>query len=238
MENDPTARTLTLLTLLQPGTEWTATALADRLGVSARTVRRDVDRLRRLGYVIHARPGPSSAYRLGPGHAIPPLLFTADEVAVITAGLHLIAPHLRGDNSAAVALAKLDQVLPHRLRRRAAAVDLALEVLGDEYGVTAQTVGTVADAVAESGRIRFTYRNGNGVSSVRVVDPHRHVHREGRWYLVGFDLDRDDWRAFRFDRISAVDRIPGTYRRREFPEESAGRWFDTDFGRVGERRRR
>ncbi|GAB2655916.1 hypothetical protein GCM10027068_39780 [Prescottella soli] len=153
---------------------------------------------------------------------------------MITAGLRLIAPHLKGDNSAAVAPAKLDQVLPQRLRCRAAAIDLAIEVLEEDHSVTAQTVGAVADAVAESGRIRFTYRDENGAWSSRVVDPHRHVHSAGHWYLVGFDFDRGDWRTFRFDRISAVDRIAGTYRRRDFPEESIGRWFGTEFGRANE----
>lgn len=232
MTSNPTARALTLLAVLQTGADWSAAALAERLGVSERTVRRDVDRLRRLGYAITARPGPASTYRLGPGQAIPPLLFTADEIAAIVAGLRLIAPRLQGDESAGVALAKLEQVLPPALRRRADAIDLATEVLGEDHALTAQAVGLVADAVAESGRIRFAYRDGNAATSARVVDPYRHVLSAGRWYLVGFDLDRDDWRTFRFDRISAVERVPGVYRRREFPDASIGHWFDTDFGRV------
>ena len=233
MESDPTARALTLLSVLQVGADWNAATLAERLGISARTVRRDVDRLRGLGYAITARPGPGSVYRLGAGATIPPLLFTADEIAAIVAGLRLIAPRLQGDESAQVALAKLEQVLPPGLRRRADAIDLATEVLEEDHAVAAQDVGIVADVVAEAGRIRFAYLDGNAVSSARLVDPYRHVLRAGRWYLVGFDLDRDEWRTFRFDRISGVERVPGTYRRREFPDASIGRWFATDFGRLG-----
>ncbi|WP_052314128.1 helix-turn-helix transcriptional regulator [Nocardia thailandica] len=232
MDQDPTARTLTLLGLLQTGGAWPAATLAARLGVGVRTVRRDVDRLRGLGYPIRVRPGPGSGYRLGPGTSIPPLRFTADEVVALIAGLRMAAPRLRGDDSAATALAKLEQILPGSLRRRAAAVDLAVAVLDQDHAVPAATVGLVADAVAESGRLRFDYRDRHGQATTRTVDPYRHVLGDGRWYLVGFDVDRDDWRTFRFDRITAVRRVPGTYHPRPFPADSLGRWFATDFGRA------
>jgi len=240
MASDPSTRALELLSVLQRGGEWTAAVLAARLGVSTRTVRRDVERLRRLGYRVDSRPGPSSAYRLRAGRSVPPLLFTADEVAILVAGVRLIAPRLASAESAGgadraddadSALAKLENVLSPALRQRAHAMDLATEVLDDAHGVSVQVVGALADAVAESGRVRFGYRDRNDAASVRTVDPYRHVYRAGHWYLVGFDLDRDEWRTYRMDRIGSVERIPGTYRRRDLPGESLGRWFDTDFGR-------
>lgn len=228
----PTERALRLLALLQSRAGWTADELAGRLRVSSRTVRRDVDGLRRLGYAVEARPGPGSTYRLVPGVSVPPLLFDPDEITAVVAGLRLVRARLPGDDSAARALAKLDQVLPNRLRRRAAATDLATEVLEDgDPAVAAATVGIVADAVADGGRVRFTYRDQRGQSSIRLVAPYRHVLTGGRWYLIGLDLDRDDWRTFRFDRVTDIERVPGTSRLREFPDDSISRWFATDFGR-------
>lgn len=231
MADDPTTRALELLALLQRGGEWQAAVLAARLGVSPRTVRRDIDRLRRLGYRVDSRPGPASAYRLRPGRSVPPLLFTADEVALLVAGVRLIAPHVADRAHLDTVLAKLENVLPPSLHQRAHAVDVATEVLGEAHDVNAETVGAMADAIAESGRIRFAYRDRRDAPSVRVVDPYRHVYRSGYWYLVGFDLDRDTWRTYRMDRIGEVERVPGTYRRRDPPDESIARWFGTDFGR-------
>lgn len=232
MEQDPTARALALLSLLQSRSQWSATELADRLGTSLRTLRRDAHRLRDLGYTIDARPGPGSVYRLAPGLSIPPLLFTADEVSALVAGLHLVQTRTC-DDAAASALAKLDQVLPASLRRRATATDLAIEALDDaEPLIRATSIGAVADAIAEQGRIRFHYIDRRGGLSSRLIDPHRHVLGAGHWYLVGYDVDRDDWRTFRFDRVTDIERIPGTYRRREFPDESVQRWFAADFGRA------
>ena len=231
MPDDPTARTLRLLALLQSRTRWPAAELARRLKVSSRTLRRDTDRLRRLGYAIEARPGPGSTYRLVPGVAVPPLLFEPGEITAVIAGLKLIQSQLPADDAAS-ALAKLDQVLPPALRRRAAATDLATQVLdAPDPGLSAQSVGLVADAVAEQGRIRFAYRDQHGLGSARLVDPYRQVLRAGHWYLVGFDLDRDDWRTFRFDRVTDLERVPGVYQRHEFPDDSIAHWFTTDFGR-------
>ena len=232
MPDDPTARALSLLALLQSRTPRTAAELARRLGVSRRTLRRDTERLRRLGYAVEARPGPGSTYRLTPGVTVPPLLFEPDEITAVIAGLQLVRSQLPADDAATSALAKLDQVLPPALRRRAAATALATEVLDDPGpGITAQNAGLVADAVAELGRIRFRYTDQHGRGSTRLAEPYRHVLRAGHWYLVAFDLDRDDWRTFRFDRVSGLERVPGTYRHRPFPEDSIGRWFRSDFGR-------
>lgn len=233
METDPTARALTLLALLQSGAARSGADLARRLGVSARTVRRDAERLRRLGYVVHARPGPGGTYRLLPGVTVPPLLFDADEVTAVVGGLRLLHARLPDDDAAARALAKLDRVLPARLRQQLTAADLALEVLEEgPPGVTATAVAQVADAIAADGRLRFGYRDRSGRTATRLVDPHRHVLRQGQWYLVGYDLGRRDWRVYRFDRVTAVERVPGTYRRPAFPDESVARWFDTDLGRT------
>ena len=231
MPDDPTARTLRLLALLQSRTRWPAAELARRLKVSSRTLRRDTERLRRLGYAIEVRPGPGSTYRLAPGVAVPPLLFEPDEITAVIAGLKLVRSQLPADDAAASALAKLDQVLPPALRRRATATDLATEVLEDpDPGITAQSAGLVADAVAEQGRIRFSYQDQHGRRSTRLVDPYRHVLRGGHWYLVGYDQGRDDWRTFRFDRVTDLERVPGVYRQHEFPD-SIGHYFRTDFGR-------
>jgi predicted DNA-binding transcriptional regulator YafY len=234
VDRDPTARALTLLSLLQSRPQWAATELAVRLGTSVRTVRRDAHRLRRLGYTIQARPGPGSTYQLVPGLSIPPLLFTSEEVTAIVTGLRLIHTRLHDDASAG-ALAKLDQVLPINLRRRAAATDLATEVLDDAGPATAAAIGAVADAVADDGRIRFMYVDQRGRSSTRLVEPYRHVLRAGRWYLVGYDVDRDEWRTFLFDRVTEVERVRGNYQGHDFPHESIGRWLATDFGRLDSR---
>ncbi|MFD7920990.1 helix-turn-helix transcriptional regulator [Streptomyces sp. NPDC059740] len=230
MDPTPTTRTLTLL---QSGGEWTATDLAARLGTSVRTARRDIQRLRRLGYTVEARPGPGSAYRLRPGGRLPPLLFTADEITALVAGLHLIRAWLPEEEVTASALLKLDQVLPRPLRRRAAAIDLATEVLQQPGAVvTAATVGVIADAVAEDGRLRFRYLDRHGRPSTRLVEPYRHFLRAGHWYLVAFDVERDDWRTFRLDRITDISPVAGTHRPRTFPYTSIERWLTSDFGRV------
>src|SRR4051794_5158452 len=180
MDHDPTKRTLTLLSLLQTRSAWPAAELAARLGISRRTLRRDADRLRSLGYAVVARPGPGSTYRLAPSLAIPPLLFTADEVGVMVTGLRLAQAQLH-DDAAASALAKLDQVLPPRLARRAGAADAATDVLDNgEPGADATTLGLVADAVAESGRLRFRYLDQHGRSSIRTLDPYRQLFHGGR----------------------------------------------------------
>ncbi|MGW0732275.1 helix-turn-helix transcriptional regulator [Streptomyces sp. NPDC002851] len=227
---------MTLLALLQSGGERTAADLAERLGTSVRTVRRDIQRLRHLGYTVEARPGPGSAYRLSPGVKIPPLLFTADEITALVAGLRLIRAWLPEDPVVSSALLKLDQVLPRPLRRRAAATDLATEVLQEPGAViSAATVGVIADAVAEDSRLRFRYVDQHGRPSTRLVEPYRHFLRAGRWYLVAFDVDRDDWRTFRLDRITDIAPVAGTYQPRAFPDTSIEHWLTTDFGRAAAR---
>ena len=208
--------------------------LAARLAVSPRTVRRDAQRLRDLGYDVHSRPGPGAAYRLRPGTRIPPLLLDADDVTTIITGLLILEAWSPEDPAAAVARGKIEQVLPPGLRRRAAATALSTQILRAEPAPAEwAAVGTLADAVAQSARVAFTYTDQHDRASERVIAPHRHILRGGRWYVVGFDIDRDDWRLFRLDRMREVRALPGVFAAREFPFASVEEWLTSDFGRSG-----
>ncbi|WP_255305068.1 YafY family protein [Microbacterium sp. 3J1] len=231
--DSPSNRTLHLLTLLQTGGEWSVDDLAERLDVSRRTVRRDAQRLRDLGYDVHSRPGPGAAYHLVPGTRIPPLLLSADDVATIITSLLVLETWTPDDPSASIARSKLQQTLPPALRRRAAATALSTQILREPPAPVDWTlVGTLADAVAQGARIRFDYTDQHGRASTRVVEPHRHFLRERQWYVVGFDVDRDDWRLFRLDRMRATGVLPGAYSPREFPFASIEEWLTSDFGRA------
>lgn len=226
-------RTLHLLALLQNGGDWPTAALARRLEVSERTVRRDAQRLRDLGYDVRARPGPGAGYRFHPGVKIPPLLFSEDEISAMVTGLSILGAWTQDEPTVNATLAKLDQVLPHKLRRRAAATASATRVLQRPTAVIdGVMIGVIADAVAADARIQFGYTDQRGRQSTRTVEPFRHVLRQGRWYLVGFDLNRDDWRLFCLDRIQELQTLPGTFRPHDFPDHSLERWLTTDFGRV------
>lgn len=238
MENetaDPTSRTLSLLSLLQTGRPWTVTGLANRLTVSNRTMRRDLGRLRGLGYRIETRPGPGSLVRLVASAAVPPLLFDDDEVIAVVAGLRMAEERLVDDDAAAVrAHAKLRRLLPPRLAARAAAAGAVTEVVpGGAPRVDLRTIGTLTDAAAEQGRVRFDYRDRGGNESSRVVDPVRLVVRRGQWYVVGVDWDREDWRTFRLDRVGNAERLPGTYVGHALPAASAEAYLSDDFARTG-----
>jgi predicted DNA-binding transcriptional regulator YafY len=199
------ARLLRLLSLLQARVDWSGPELAERLGVTARTVRNDVERLRGLGYPVHATPGVGGGYRLGAGAALPPLLLDDDEAVAVAVGLRTAANGtVTGIEETSVrALAKLEQVLPSRLRDRVAALHAATVEIGVRTGPTvdAQVLTAIADACRDHQRLRFDYRTHDGSPSVRSVEPHRLVHDRGRWYLVAWDTDRRDWRTFRADRI-------------------------------------
>ncbi|MEW2462304.1 WYL domain-containing protein [Microbacterium sp. NPDC047426] len=229
----PSNRTLRLLSLLQTGGEWSVPELAARLEVSARTVRRDAQRLRDLGYDVRSRPGPGAAYRLRPGTRIPPLLLDADEVTTIITALLVLETGDPADPAPAVARAKLEQTLPPALRRRAAATALSTQILQPETAaVDWALVGTLADAVAQGSRLTFDYTDQHGTASARTIEPHRHVRRTSRWYVVAFDLDRDDWRLFRLDRMGHARILPGTHTPRDFPFASVEAWLTSDFGRT------
>lgn len=204
---ETSARLLRLLSLLQAHREWSGADLAGRLGVTPRTVRRDVDRLRELGYPVHASPGTGGGYQLGAGAQLPPLLLDDDEAVAVAVGLRTAAGQgIEGIGEASVrALAKLEQVLPGRLRRRVGALNaFTVPMLrGPEPSAVDPAVLTeLANACRDSERLRFTYRDHEGSSTRRTVEPYRLVCTERRWYLVAWDVDREDWRTFRADRVT------------------------------------
>ncbi|MEU7159008.1 helix-turn-helix transcriptional regulator [Streptomyces chrestomyceticus] len=204
--SETSARLLNLLSLLQTPREWPGSELADRLRVTTRTIRRDIERLRDLGYPVHATMGAEGGYRLAAGTAMPPLLLDDEEAVAIAVGLRSAAGHtVDGIEEASVrALAKLEQVLPSRLRRRVGALGTATVPMpaGDGPTVDPAHLTALAAAVANRERLRFTYRAGDGVRSKRLVEPHRLVSAGRRWYLVAYDNEREDWRIFRVDRLS------------------------------------
>jgi predicted DNA-binding transcriptional regulator YafY len=204
---EPAARLLRLLGLLQRRAGWSAADLAERLEVDSRTVRRDVDKLRSLGYQIQGNPGVGGGYRLGGGTDVPPLLFEDDEamaVAVVL-GVSAAAAVPGIERGALTALAKLDRLLPPRLRAQLTALRAATVSLASPTEVvpTENLVG-LAQACESHQRATFSYVAQDGRHSERRVEPYRLVATDRRWYLVAYDLDRDDWRTFRVDRASAV----------------------------------
>ncbi|WP_328415922.1 MULTISPECIES: YafY family protein [unclassified Micromonospora] len=205
--SDTPARLLGLLSLLQTPREWPGSELATRLGVSLRTIRRDVERLRDLGYPVQATMGAIGGYRLVAGTAMPPLLLDDEEAVAIAVGLRTAAGHaVVGIEEASVrALAKLEQVLPSRLRHRVSALGAATEPLltWGRPTVDPEHLSALAAAVTNREQLRFTYRRRDGVGGERLVEPYKLVSAGRRWYLVGYDNDRGDWRMFRVDRISA-----------------------------------
>ena len=201
-------RLLTLLSLLQSRPVWTGAELAARLEVTPRTVRRDVDRLRRLGYPVNAVSGPAGGYELGVGGAMPPLLLDDNEAVAVAVGLRAAADgSVTGLEDATMsALAKLDQVLPRHLADRVADVAAATVQLWarDPEGVDPSVLVTAARACRRAERLRFSYTTHAGVASQRVVAPYRLVRSGPRWYLVALDAGAGEWRTFRVDRMAAA----------------------------------
>jgi predicted DNA-binding transcriptional regulator YafY len=207
---ETSARLLRLLSLLQSRSDWTSAGLADRLGVATRTVRKDVERLRGLGYPVTARPGVGGGYRLGSGASLPPLLLDDEEAVAVAAGLRAAAGgSVAGIEEASVrALAKLQPMLPARVRRKVGAFQqYAVPVPGAGPRADPSVLTTIASACRDRERLRFEYRSHGGSESRREVEPYRLIHDGRRWYLVGWDVARDDWRTFRADRITPL--VPG-----------------------------
>jgi predicted DNA-binding transcriptional regulator YafY len=224
------ARLLRLLSLLQSRPEWTGPELAARLGVTTRTIRNDVTRLRNLGYPVDAAPGTTGGYRLGVGAVLPPLLLDDDEAVAVAVGLRTAAGGtVTGIEETSVrALAKLEQVLPSRLRRRVNTLTTAtLPIPRTGPTVSATVLTALAAACREQHRLRFDYIGHDGSVSLRDTEPHRVVHTRGRWYLVAWDVDRSDWRTFRADRITP--RVPPGRRftPREPPTGDLARYVST-----------
>jgi len=218
--NGTTARVLRLLDLLQSRPVWSGTELADRLGVTTRSVRRDVERLRDLGYPVNAAHGAGGGYQLGAGRRLPPLLLDNTEAVAVAVCLRLAAGGtVEGLGEAAVrTLAKLDQVLPGRLRAQVEAIHEATVTLdAGASPVDAETLLLLARACRESERVTFAYAGPRG-SGERRVEPYRLVATGRRWYLFAWDLDREDWRSFRLDRMADAETRGWRFKPRKAPD--------------------
>ena len=202
---DTASRLLNLLSLLQARRDWSGTELAQRLEISRRTVRRDVERLRDLGYPVESVAGPAGGYRLRAGTAMPPLLVDDDEAIALAIGLRTAArAAVSGIDEAALrALVKLEQVLPSHLRRRVQALQAATATLPPGGPtVDPQALTVTAAACRDKERLRFAYEGRDGTRTRREVEPQALVHLGRRWYLVAWDPQRADWRTFRLDRLA------------------------------------
>lgn len=244
------SRTLRLLSLLQNHRFWPGAELADRLGVSPRTLRRDVDRLRELGYPVSAQPGVDGGYQLASGATLPPLVVDDEEAVALAVGLRLAtqgsvaaqADAAPGGiaEAAARALAKVTQVMPSRLRRRAEAVAAMTE--SATWGSTSQApldpdvLASAALACRDAERLRFAYTAASGAQTERHVEPHRLVALDRRWYLVAYDVTRNDWRSFRLDRIADVPQPTGArFRPRVLPAKDAAEFVRRNITAPGAR---
>ncbi|MEU3019196.1 YafY family protein [Nocardiopsis sp. NPDC007018] len=237
---DTSQRMLRLLSLLQNGRAWSGSDLTAALGTSPRSLRRDVDRLRALGYPVESLRGPGGHYRMVAGNAVPPLMFEDDEVVTVALGLRMVAGGLSGvlgaEEGAERALGKIERVLPPRLARRtvtlAAAVDPGRRVWP---GTPVDVLTGLGEAVAAGHRIRMTHRGRDGRELRREVDPYRLVLLRGRWYLFAWDRDREDWRSFRLDRITGVTPTRAVFDPRELPAEDLAAYLEEGFGAGPER---
>lgn len=203
------ARLLALLSLLQQRREWSGPELAGRLEVGPRTIRRDVEKLRELGYPIEAAPGVAGGYRLRAGAQMPPLQLDDAEAVAVAVGLRSAASgSISGiEEHSVAALAKLEQLLPAHLRDRVRALADATTTFGSTGPrIDAEDLALLAGACRDGIRLQFAYTAKDGAATDREVEPSAVVHTGWRWYLVAFDLGRDDWRTFRVDRISAPHR--------------------------------
>ncbi len=219
--SDPTSRVLRLLSLLQTYRFWPGPELAGALEVSERTVRRDVDRLRELGYSVDATPGVAGGYRLSAGTTLPPLVLDDDEAVAIAVGLRAAAgASIDGIEDLSIrAMAKLEQVLPDRLRRRVTAVHANVTSMRWAGGpsVDPDALALLAQGCRDDEEVRFEYEARDGEQTSRLVQPHHLVSAGHRWYLVAWDVRRDDWRTFRLDRLSETRLAGRRFQPREVP---------------------
>ena len=215
---------LALLSLLQSRRDWPGQVLAERLDVTARTVRRDVERLRGLGYSIAAVKGPDGGYRLAAGSELPPLLFDDEQAVAIAVALQSVpSSGVDLDDAAARALTTVRTVMPSRLRHRIDGIRFT------DAGASARVDPSVLEAVSLAVRdrriLRFDYR-GDESRPPRRVEPHAVVVRRGRWYLIGWDQEQADWRIFRLDKVSLKFAAGSPFARREIPTGAAGSFLD------------
>ncbi|MBB5832858.1 helix-turn-helix transcriptional regulator [Brachybacterium aquaticum] len=219
--SDVTTRALRLLALLQSRSLWTGPELAAEMEVTTRTVRRDIDRLRQMGYPVLTSAGHGGGYQLGAGRALPPLLLSSSEAVAVAVGLRLAASSgVEGlDEEALRALAALDRILPAHVRAEVGAVSDAMGVISRSApGVRAEVLTALATAVRDVVRARVDYERADGERFERRLEPYRVRSMEGRWYLFAWDLDREDWRTFRLDRMQAVHVSTFTFPPRPTPD--------------------
>jgi predicted DNA-binding transcriptional regulator YafY len=226
------SRTLRLLSLLQTHRFWPGPELAERLSVSPRTLRRDVDRLRELGYPVDAHRGVEGGYQLAAGAALPPLVVDDEEAVALAVGMQAAAQGaVPGIEEPAVrALTKVVQVMPPRLRRRVEALRAVTVPTAWNSGppLDADALTTLAQACRDDERVEFDYTTQAGERAARLVEPHRLVPLGRRWYLVAYDLHRHDWRSFRLDRMEGPRRTGARFRPRTLPTSDAA-----EFVRAG-----
>ena len=236
MGETTSSRLLTLLSLLQGRRDWPGGELADRLGVSGRTIRRDVERLRELGYPVESMTGPAGGYQLHAGTAMPPLLLDDDEAIAIAVGLRTAAGgSVTGIEETSVrALVKLEQVLPSHLRRRVQALQTSTLTLvaGGGPQVDPQHLTIIAAACRDHERVRFAYRARDQSDTRREVEPHSLVNAGRRWYLVAWDGDRAGWRTFRVDRLTKPASTGMRFKPRELPAKDAAAYVSERLSSV------
>ncbi|MEO3779831.1 YafY family protein [Micromonospora sp. B11E3] len=231
-------RTLRLLSLLQNHRYWPGTHLAERLGVSVRTLRRDIDRLRELGYPVEAQRGVDGGYQLTAGAALPPLVVDDEEAVALAVGLQAAAHSaVEGLAESSVRmLAKVVQVMPARLRRQVEALSAMTLPAGWDSptrpGVDPGVLTAVALACRDSEHLRFAYTAADGQHTDRHVEPHRLVSLGRRWYLVAYDLTRHQWRSFRIDRLTAPHGTGSRFRPRDLPAADAAEFVRTSLGNL------
>lgn len=237
MRTNPTGRALQLLSLLQTNRFWPCAELAARLGVTERTVRRDLDRLRELGYPVDSTSGRYGGYRLATGAHVPPLILDDEEAVAVAIGLRYAAEAaISGiEETSLRALAKIEALLPHRLRRRVSALHSSVASLRravDDDVIHPESLSVFAAACRDHEHVRFDYRRTREEHSRRHVEPHQLVTAGRRWYLVAWDRDRGDWRTFRLDRIQAPRPVGTRFPPRTVPGGDAAEFVARSIGRT------
>lgn len=217
------ARLLRLLWLLQSRRYWSGAELSERVEVDARTVRRDIDRLRELGYAVEASPGLGGGYQLKAGSSLPPVLLDDEEAVAVAVAVRAAASSIgKMEETAVGLLAKLDQLLPLRLRKRASALhSVTISLARPEAAPSIDVLTQIACACRDRLKLRIGYRDRGGNVSSRVIEPMRLVHTGRLWYLVAWDSQREDWRTFRMDRVQRLASTGAQFSPREFPGDVA-----------------
>lgn len=221
-------RLLSLLTVLQSRRDWPAAALAGRLEVSERTIRRDVDRLRELGYEIDATRGPAGGYRLRAGAQLPPVAFDEEQAVAVAVALRLAASTSGPFADAAdEALSVLSRLLPAPLGQRARRFSVEAVAPAGAVGVDPAVLAAIEAAIDAREEVRFDYAGADG--AVRVSEPHHLLWSAGRWYLIGYTADREGWRVYRVDRMLLKSHRGRAFTRREVPGGDPVRYLEGRF---------